>query len=68
MVDDAVRMMARVRLPELADAADNRADWDDQVTAQVIAARHAGHSWELIAQVLGVSRQGAWDRYAKLTD
>lgn len=61
-------MMARVRLPELAEAVDQRADWDARVTARVIAARRERASWELIAQVLGVSRQAAWDRYARVAD
>lgn len=61
-------MFARVRLPELSEAVDQRADWDARVTARVIAARAQGESWELIAEVLGVSRQAAWERYARIAD
>lgn len=57
---------ARIRLAELSEAVDQRADWDARVTAQVVAARSRGETWELIAQVLGVSRQAAWERYARI--
>lgn len=30
----------------------------------VAAARRAGHSWEAVANVLGLSRQAVWSRYA----
>ncbi len=32
----------------------------------VAAARRDGQSWEAIGQALGVTRQGAWDRYRYL--
>jgi hypothetical protein len=63
---DGVQTGAQVRLPELAEAVEQRAEWDARVTDAVIGARRQGASWDLIAQVLGVSRQSAWERYAPI--
>ena len=38
-----------------------------QLTASVVAARHAGRSWSEIATMLGVSKQAAQRRYAAKT-
>jgi hypothetical protein len=34
----------------------------------VTGARHAGHSWEAIGRLLGVSRQAAQQRFAATAD
>ena len=38
----------------------------DRMADLVIRARREGASWEAIGQVLGVSRQSAWERYSPL--
>lgn len=39
-------------------------DMDDAVTRLVAQARRDGRSWEAIGQALGITRQGAYARYA----
>jgi hypothetical protein len=54
-------------LGRLVMARRGREDSEWQVTLAVVAARGAGVPWALIADVLGVTRQGAAKRYAQAT-
>lgn len=49
---------------DLRDAVIRRGRAEAAVTAQVARARAAGVPWSVIATVLGMSRQGAQQRYA----
>lgn len=51
----------------LRQAVDARANSQAEVDAAVRAARNAGFSWGRIAEVLGISRQAAHERYAAKT-
>jgi hypothetical protein len=35
------------------------------LTEQVLAARHAGHSWTEIGRSMGSTKQAAWRRFAR---
>jgi transcriptional regulator len=39
-------------------------DFDEQETQVITLIRGKGYTWDQIAQVLGVTRQSAWERYA----
>lgn len=47
----------------LMDLVDARKHIDAAIAAQVVAARQAGESWELIGIALGTSKQAAQQRY-----
>jgi hypothetical protein len=53
-------------LRELRAAAALRRDAEQRVEAAVLSARHAGASWGLIGAQLGITRQGARQRFERL--
>jgi hypothetical protein len=70
-LDDAVengdvRVVGETALRELRSAAAFRRSADDRVEAAVRAARRAGASWGVIGAQLGVTRQGARQKYELL--
>jgi len=50
-------------LNELMDAVEAREDAEDRINAAVARARDEGATWAMIGQALGVTRQGALQRY-----
>lgn len=52
------------RQPELVLLVRRRRRLDDDIAAEVARLRAAGVSWTIIGQALGISRQGARQRYA----
>ena len=50
-------------LDRIASALRAQQEADERLRRAVAAARAAGHSWEAIAQVLGVTRQTAHERF-----
>jgi hypothetical protein len=58
-------------VPELADlhrVGQSREQAERDLRAAVAVARAAGHSWELIGEALGVTRQSAWERFRSVDD
>ncbi len=55
-------------LDDLREARHARDKAEALVTELVVEARRKGYSWERIAQILGVTRSGAWQRYGKDVD
>jgi hypothetical protein len=53
-------------LKAIAAYAEQRSQLDDSITQAVRDARGAGRSWSEIAGMLGVSKQAAQRKYAKL--
>lgn len=56
------------RAPELRaleDLARQRISLDEAILEQVQRARDAGHSWLSIGMMLGISKQGAQQRYGR---
>lgn len=52
-------------LDALRELTRSEAELDDMRHQQVAAARDAGASWDQIGDALGVSRQSAWEYFAK---
>lgn len=48
---------------KIRKASDRITDLDVDRDAMVRAVREAGGSWQQIADVLGISKQAAWERY-----
>lgn len=72
-LDDAVdrgevRVVPVVLLRELRAAASARRAAEDRIDAAVISGRRAGLSWGTIGAQLGVTRQGARQRFERLSD
>lgn len=72
-LDEAVergdaRVVPGAVLQELRAAAASRRAAEDRVEAVVTAARSAGLSWGVIGAQLGVTRQGARQRFERLND
>lgn len=63
-----VQVVDAVVLRELRAAAALHRDAEERVEAAVLSARHAGASWGLIGAQLGVTRQGARQRFERLVD
>lgn len=55
-------------LAELRSAAAAQRDADGRIEAATRAARRAGASWGVIGAQLGITRQGARQRFERLTD
>lgn len=53
-------------LRRIAAAAKTLDEADAELTAAVVAAREAGDSWAMIGTALGISRQGAFQRFGKI--
>lgn len=51
-------------LRDLASAVESRARADSAVLAAVLAAREDGATWQMIGDILGMTKQGAQKRYA----
>ena len=49
----------------LIKALDARTQLDKAIQDCVLQLRHAGISWDNIGGLLGVSKQAAWDKYAR---
>lgn len=58
-MDDAALL---ARLPEVADAG---TQVEDHLRVWVTAARERGISWAKIGDALGMTRQSAWERFAR---
>lgn len=52
-------------LEALGELARSEEELDELRHRQVAAARASGASWEQIGKALGMSRQSAWERFAK---
>ncbi len=65
---DSVEAEDVSELRDVAKAADAVRITDAQLTEAVAVARAHGHSWNRIADSLGVSRQAARQRYNELVD
>ncbi len=63
-----VQVVDAAVLRELRAAAALRRDAEQRVEAAVLSARHAGASWGVIGAQLGVTRQGARQRFERLVD
>jgi len=63
----ALREIARLA-DMRADLDGRRADLDERLTQQVRAARVAGRTWPEIAVMLGVTKQAAHRKYARLCE
>ena len=50
---------------ELAELVSLRGDLEDAIQAGVDGLREQGHSWQYIADGLGISRQAAHERYGR---
>jgi hypothetical protein len=57
--------MAEFILDELREAVRERERTEKVIREIVVAARGEGHSWEVIARMIGVTRQAAQQRYGK---
>jgi hypothetical protein len=66
--DDQYRVTGAPLLTELRAAAAARRDAEGRLEAAAIAARHAGLSWGVIGAQLGMTRQGARQRFDHLLD
>jgi hypothetical protein len=66
--DDQYRVTEPPLLIELRAAAAARRAAEGRLEAAVIAARHAGLSWGVIGAQLGMTRQGARQRFDHLLD
>ena len=66
--DDEVITVGPEVLIELRAAAAARRDAEGRAEGAVIVARRAGLSWGVIGAQLGITRQGARQRYGALTD
>lgn len=55
-------------LTELRAAAAARREADSRIEAAALSARRAGASWGVIGAQLGMTRQGARQRFERLTD
>lgn len=65
MVDNLLdTIQAKEPLDALAELATTRQRLEAETAVQVRRARVQGHSWELIAAALGVSRQAVHKKYA----
>jgi hypothetical protein len=65
---DQLRTIGTPLLTELRAAAAARRDAEGRLEAAAIAARRAGLSWGLIGAQLGMTRQGARQRFDHLVD
>ena len=63
-----VRPVSGAVLRELRAAAAERRAAEDRLEAAVVAAKQAGLSWGVIGSQLGVTRQGARQRFDRLVD
>lgn len=52
---------------DLEQAVAKKAGADDEIYACVNGLRGNGVSWERIGQLLGMTRQAAWEKYGHLT-
>lgn len=62
-----VRRLDVVDIEHLRDYAEHSARANDTLNAAVVRVYRTGHSWTEIAAVLGLTRQGARQRFAKYT-
>ena len=67
-VDDAYSVTASATLAELRAAAAARREAEGRIEAAALAAHRAGLSWGVIGAQLGMTRQGARQRFERLVD
>ena len=66
MPDDKYSVIDNVTLAELRAAAAARREAEGRIEAAALAARRAGVSWGVIGAQLGMTRQGARQRFEHL--
>ena len=66
--DDAYSVADTATLAELRAAASARREAEGRIEAAAIAAHQAGLSWGVIGAQLGMTRQGARQRFERLVD
>lgn len=67
-VDDDYEVADAALLSELRAAAAARREADDRIDAAALAAHRAGLSWAAIGMQLGMTRQGARQRFERLVN
>ena len=67
-VDDAYSVTDSATLAELRAAASARREAAGRIEAAALAAHRAGLSWGVIGAQLGMTRQGARQRFERLVD
>jgi len=66
--DDSYSVTDAATLAELRAAASARREAEGRIEAAVLAAHRAGLSWGVIGAQLGMTRQGARQRFERLVD
>ncbi len=66
--DDAYSVIDSATLAELRAAASARREAEGRIEAAVLTAHRAGLSWGVIGSQLGMTRQGARQRFERLAD
>jgi hypothetical protein len=67
-VDDAYSVTDSATLAELRAAASARREAEGRIEAAALTAHRAGLSWGVIGAQLGMTRQGARQRFERLVD
>jgi hypothetical protein len=67
-VDDAYSVTDSATLAELRAAASARREAEGRIEAAALVAHRAGLSWGVIGAQLGMTRQGARQRFERLID
>ena len=67
-VDNASSVTDSATLAELRAAASARREAEGRIEAAAVAAHRAGLSWGVIGAQLGMTRQGARQRFERLVD
>ena len=67
-IDDAYSVTDSATLAELRAAASARREAAGRIEAAALAAHRAGLSWGVIGAQLGMTRQGARQRFERLVD
>lgn len=62
---DALERQQVSVLSALREAVEERREQQERIRALVLAAREHGVSWASIGNVLGMSKQSAWEQYAR---
>lgn len=66
--DDAYSVIDSATLAELRAAASARREAEGRIEAAALTAHRAGLSWGVIGSQLGMTRQGARQRFERLAD
>ena len=65
--DESMAVVDAALLTEIRDAAAAQRDAERRIEAAAVAAHRAGLSWGIIGAQLGMTRQGARQRFERLT-